>query len=80
MGKGKGSIDYWMTRIRIGNPIVELNYWIPSSKSLDLLEISKKNELVINKKIVTNLSHLVVKSAFSLASSKLPIKTKLILN
>ena len=67
-----------MTRIRIGSPIVELSYIIPYSKSLDILDSLKKNELVINKKIVTNLSHLVVKSAFNLASSKLPIKTKLV--
>lgn len=81
-----------MTRIKTGTSILQLELILPFSnieKELSKGIINKNNnlysneqfskDLEINRKSVLNLSSLIIKSAFKLAESRLPIKTKTIL-
>jgi large subunit ribosomal protein L16 len=59
MGKGKGSVDYWMTRIKIGTIIFEIKF----------------HNIPLNNKGVLNRCFNIAKTALTIAQSKLPIKT-----
>jgi large subunit ribosomal protein L16 len=59
MGKGKGSVDYWMTRIKIGTIIFEIKF----------------HNIPLNNKGVLNRCFNIAKAALTIAQSKLPIKT-----
>lgn len=59
MGKGKGSVDYWMTRIKIGTIIYEIKF----------------NHIPFHNKGLINRCFNIAKTALTIAKSKLPVKT-----
>jgi len=75
MGKGKGSINYWMSRIKIGTPIFELNFQFNH-----LGNVSQTNSSNFNNEIqgLSVFCDNIAKITFKIVSSKLPVKTKLI--
>jgi len=52
MGKGKGSIKFWISRVTAGKAIFQLNY-VPNTKPRKALKLVKKI-LPIPTKIVNN--------------------------